>query len=286
VGALHDLRVDYDAVSKFDDKKSVYNPRNIQSLISEKDMQTRLVILAALQTYAQSLVEITKGTNSPALDAASKSVGSNLTSLANSLAPSVEATLGVAAAPASTTETTVTTSSATTSTTTSSTSSTIAPLITPAIQNGISTAANALGQFLVSKKIKKELPQKIREMDPHIQAFCELLEKDIDILAEREQHDYDSMIDEQTLFIRESTTLGPQQRREEIMKLPEIVRQQRAADQQLAKLRTSIVRLALTHHALAAAVQGNNPQSLKDKLQDLADVGSGLGNYYSSLPTK
>lgn len=281
--ALHDRQVNYEAAAKFDDQQPVYNPRKIQPLLSDKDLDVRLTVLAAFQCYTKSIVEITKGTDSPELDAASKTVGGALGSVGNALAPSIDSALGVAAAATISTQTTVTTTSGSTIT---ATSSTPAPVITPAIQNGLSTAVNALGQFLVSRKIKKELPQKIKEMDPHLQALCELLEKEIDILEAQEQRDYDYIINRQTLFIRETSTLNPEQRREEIMKLPEIVREQQAAEQQLARLKASIGRLALTHHALAADAQGNNPASLMSKLGDLEAAGGELGKFYSSLAAK
>jgi hypothetical protein len=44
------------------------------------------------------------------------------------------------------------------------------------------------------------------------------------------------------------------------------------------------VKLAMTHHALAAAEQGNNPLSLKQKLEELEAVGANLGKFYMSLP--
>jgi hypothetical protein len=280
--ALHDLRVDYDAVAQFDATQPVYNPHNTQVLLPDKDIQTRLAVLEALQVYAKSLVEITKGTGSHALDEASESVGRSISSLGNALASSIASTLGIATG-SSTTETTVSTTPTGTTTTVSSTPN---PVITPEIQNVISTAANALGQYLVSRKIKKELPQKIEEMDPHIQALCKLLEDDIGILQDEEKRDYDRIINLQTLFIRENANLNPEQRRIEIMKLPEIVRQQRGADQRLTELRGAISRLALTHHALAADAQGNNPESLTGKLEELAAAGSSLGKFYSSPPTQ
>jgi hypothetical protein len=68
------------------------------------------------------------------------------------------------------------------------------------------------------------------------------------------------------------------------MKLPKIVRQEKASTQQLTQLSTAIAHLELAHHALAAEAQSNNPQSLKTKLGDLEAAGSNLGNFYSSLP--
>ena len=67
------------------------------------------------------------------------------------------------------------------------------------------------------------------------------------------------------------------------MKLPELARQQKQAALQLKVLRAALVKLELTHHALAAELQGNNPESIKQKLADLGAAGGNLGKFYSSL---
>jgi hypothetical protein len=266
---LHDLRVDFEAVTQFDTKDPVYNPRKIQPLLTDDDIQVRVAVLTAFQTYAHSLVEISEGTESPELDAAAKSVGQNLSGLANSIAPSVQNVSSAAAAVPATTDTD---DSATAS----------AGRITPQMQSGIATAANALAEFLVSRKIKKDLPGIIRTMDPHLQALCDLLQKDLDTLHGVETRDYNFLINQQTLFIR-STQLDPQQRREQIMKLPQIVRRQQEADKKILSLKASITRLAETHTTLLASVQNNNPESLKDKLAELEAAGNNLGKFYASL---
>jgi hypothetical protein len=46
------------------------------------------------------------------------------------------------------------------------------------------------------------------------------------------------------------------------------------------------VRLALTHHALAAAAQGNNPETITARLGDVLDAGNELKTYYKSLPAQ
>ncbi len=283
---IHNLRVDYEAVAQFDAATPVYNPRTIQPLMSDRDIEVRLAVLAAFEEYVKSVVAITQGTDSPELRAAAKSAGANLSNLGNTLAPSVESVLGIASAAASTTQTTVTTTSGGSTTVASTTSSTPAAAITPTAQNGISTALDALGQFLISRKTKKELPPIIVAMDPYVKTLCDLLESDIAIVKGQESRDYDFIIDQQTLFIREpSSKLDPEQRREQIMKLPEIVRQQQASTQRLTELSAAIARLELTHHALAAEAQGNNPEALKSKLGEIEAAGSELGNFFSSLPT-
>lgn len=286
--ALHQRRLDYEAVVAYESKDASYNPRNTQVLLSQKDVESRLAVLAALQVYSQSLVEITQSTGSAELDAASRSVGNNLTSLGNDLAPSIENVLGIAQAAGATTETTVTKISASTTSTTSSTSSTPAPLLSAQVKNGISTGVNALGQLLVHRIIEKELPGKIIEMDPHVQALCKALSDDDQVLDDLEEHDYNRILNLEKQFILADEEPGkytnPQEHRAEIMKLPELARQQREAKERLAALRAAINNLAMTHHALAAEAQHNNPESLKEKLSELADVGSSLGKFYSSLP--
>lgn len=284
--ALNQLRAGYEAVVAYENKDAAYNPRNTPVLLSQKDIQARLAVLAALQVYSRSLIEITKGTGSPELDAASKSVGGNLTSLGNDLAPSIENVLGIAASPASTTTTTVTTVSGSTSTTTSSTAA--APLLSPEIGNGLSTGINALGQFLIHRTVEKELPGKIVEMDPHVQGLCKVLADDIQTLQRIESRDYDRILNLEKQFILDDEKPGkhvnPQEHRAEIMKLPEIARQQREANEKLASLREAIDKLAQTHHALAAEVRQDNHETLKEKLAELADAGNNLGKFYSSLP--
>jgi hypothetical protein len=287
---LHDLRSDYEAVVAFENKDATYNPRTTPELLSEKDLKVRLAVLAALEAYSTSLNEIVKGNDSPELEAASKSAGDSLTSLGNHLAPSIDNVLGIAAAASTTTDTTVTTVSGSTSTTTSSTTKTAAPLLSTAVKNGISTGIDALGQFLVNRTIEKELPDKIVQMDTSVQALCKALADDIQTLRDLGEHDYNRILNLEKQFILEDEAAGknvnPQQHRAEIMKLPEIARQQRAADEILSSLQEAILKLALTHHALAAEAQHNNPETLKQKLSELADAGSGLGKFYSSLPTK
>ncbi|MGA2806863.1 MAG: hypothetical protein ABSE87_01945 [Terracidiphilus sp.] len=288
--ALDDLRWDYEAVVAYEKKDASYNPRNTPELLSEKDLQTRLAVLAALQVYSTSLVEITKSTDSSELEAASKPLGSNLTALGNNLAPSIESVLGINAAANTTTETIVTTVSGSTTTTNSTTTSKPAPLLSPEARNGISTGIDALGQFLVGRTIEKELPGKIEEMDPHVLALCKALSDDIQTLQSIEERDYDRILNLEKQFILDDEQPGknvnPQEHRAEIMKLPEIARQQRESNEKLTSLREALNKLALTHHALAAEAQHNNPETLKEKLADLAAAGSSLGNFYSSLPTK
>jgi hypothetical protein len=278
--AIHGQRLNYDAAAAFD-KTSVFTPGSIQDWPPDDDIDTRLATLKAFQLYVKDLGAIAGGPDSPGLDAASKSMGSTLTTLGNSLAPPVESALGVTPAPASTTQTTVTTTTGSTTTTTTSSDSTPPPFISATVQNGISTAFFALGKFLNERTVDKELPQEIEKMDPHVEALCQLLAKDIELIQQQEKQDSNDIIDKQTDFLRDAK-LDPEERRVEFMKLPEMAREQRANDQKLTDLHTAIVHLELAHHALAAAAQGNNPETFAQRLQDVIAIGESLGKFYSS----
>jgi hypothetical protein len=261
---LHNLRVDYDAVAQFDIPDPVYNPRKLEVLLSENDIEARLAVLKVFQVYVKSLCALTSGTNPKELGEAASSVGGQLSSVVNTLAPAVTKAMGIAAADGGST----------------------AAVITPEVQNGISTGLLALGKFIVSRKIQSELPGKIAEMDPHVQTLAKLLENDIDVLQDQERRDYDRILNLQTLFIRSNAALAPDQRRGEIMKLPQIVRKQHVADEKLTTLRAALVVLAETHHELMTQAQSKNPESFKSKLQDLASAATELGTFYSSLASQ
>jgi hypothetical protein len=285
--AIHYMRTDYDAIAQFDVPSPVYNPRTIQPLLSDQDIKARLAVLSAFQAYVQSVVAVSNGANTPEVEAAATSSAKSLADLGNKLAPSIESTFGIAVATASTTQTTVTTGSGATTTTATTTASTPVDPITPSIQNGIGTAVYALEQFLISRKVKKELPKIVESMDPNVKLLCDLLESDITILRGVEDRDYNYVINRETLFIRESsspassTRLDAEARRQMIMGLPVLARQQQASDQQLTLLSNAVGRLYAAHHALALEAEGNNPESLKQKLGDLAAAGENLGNYSS-----
>ena len=284
---VHDTWLDYDAVGRFD-KKPVYNPEtSVQPLLSDDGIEVRLRVLAAFQTYVQSLVELTNGKESAQMHDAAASVGSKLTAVANDVAPAIQATLGIATASGASTLTTVAVTSGNTITTTSSTSTAAAPpIFSPAVSSGVATAADALGRYLVNRKVKKELPKIISDMDPNLKTLCVLLEDDLAIIKSQEKMDYENILDAQTLFVRLSPAMQPEERREQIMKIPEMVRQHRATQNQLDALHKAIANLDLAHHALAAEAQSKNPQSMKAKLGELAAAGSALGTFYSSLSSK
>lgn len=276
--AIHDQAENFDAVTEFEKisppppapPAPVYNPRTVEPLLSQEQVELRLAVLKGLQAYTKSVVAVSDP-DSKDLDDAAKSLGGSLAGLGNSFLP--------AGMTAPSKETIVVTGG----NTTNETISTQTPAISAGEQKGMSVAIDALGQYLVSRKVKSELPGIVEKMDPEIKDLCELLAKEIDILSSQETIDFNLVIDRQTLFLRTASGLDPEVRREQIMKLPELARQQKQAAQQLKVLRAALVKLEMTHHALAAELQGNNPESIKQKISDLGAAGGNLGKFYSSL---
>jgi len=249
---LHEEEQASAGILKFEEGVA-WDPHNDKPLISPEGLETRLQVLASLKTYAQSLSDVTSGLDSPALDKASASVGSNLQGLSVSFASEQgPAASGLAMG----TQT----------------------------ANEVSTAARALGEYLIEKKVKAAVPSITRKMDPSVEALCKLLMDDIAILRTQAKKDYEDLFRQQEVLIKKDLKTGGA--RDEIAKLPQILREERATDDMLSDLQTAIARLAMTHHALAAAAQGNNPEALRVRIADLMAAGQNLGKYYQGLPTK
>ncbi len=279
---IHEERLQYDAIKQFDSEDPVYNPKNAKPLLTDAQMDVRLTLLKALADYAKSLEAVTGGLETKELDKASKDLGGSLTALSTASAVDVETGLGMVVA-TDPTEIATSTTIGNTTTTATSTGTQPEPVITPGMQAALSVGINALGQYLEARKVKQELPGLVKQMDGPIDALCALLAAETKILAGQERRDTDFMIDRETLFLRTAKGMDPEARRERIRTLPGFVRRQQAAAEELTELRQSIEKLALTHKALVAAEQGNNPESISQKIADLSAAGGSLGKFYSTL---
>ena len=275
--AIHDLRQDYDAAVEFDKETTPpYNPRGLKPLLSEKQIDVRLAMLKALQLYVKNVTALTNGTESKELDQASSSLAGSVAGLGDLFLPPGSS---------SSTETIADTTAGVT-TNTKETVTTPTNAISATEKNALAAGINALGQYLASRKVKKELPGIIIKMDPVIDQMCKAMGSDVDSLKSDEGIDFNYMINQQTLFLRENKQMDVGERRKLIMSLPDIARKHEAADEQLDGLKAGLVKLVMTHHALAAEAQGNNPEGLKAKIGELTAAGEGLGKYYSSLSAK
>lgn len=237
---------DYTAETLMVDPRKEFPP-----LYSPEELSARLQILDALKAYADSLVEIT-GTPSKqqtaALDEAAMGVGQNLQGLSGTLHKDFAKV----------------------------------PVISTAEAAGISTAMKALGEYLQSRKVKKSLPKVTGEMDPYVKSLCVLLQDDIAVMQSQADSDYNNLLTDQNQFMLHYK-LDAVERRDLVEKLTAVMGRKRAADQYFTQLNSTVGKLYLTHHALAAAAEGNNPTSFTQNLADLKAAGTGLANYYQSL---
>ncbi len=238
------------------DKDPTWSPyKDLTPLLTPAQLDARIKVLEGLKAYADTLVDLTSGKPSADLENAAEGVGTNLQALNQTAATDL------------------------------STAIPNVPVMSTAQGNQVSTAVLALGEYLISRKVKSALPKVTQDMNPNIQTLCEVLNSDIVILRRQADVDYQAQIIQLDQSIRhEGTAVTPYEHRQEIRVLIELADQQKANDDLLAKLQTALHTLAMTHQALAAAAQGNNPESISQKIAELAAAGHALNVYYKSLP--
>lgn len=238
------------------DKNPKWSPyTDTKPLLTTEQLNARITVLDGLKAYAASLVQITGSQSSKDLNTAAAGVGSNLESLSSTAATDLKSSVPNA------------------------------PVMSAEEANGVSTAVRALGDYLIAKKVKGSLPKVTQDMNPVVKTLCELLNSDIVVLRRQADVDYQTLIEQEDQFVRHpATPLDPVEHRDEIGKLITLASQQKANDELLAKLQVALHTLELTHQALAAAAQGNDPESIKQKIADLEAAGQSLASFYSSLP--
>jgi len=239
------------------DKDPTWSPyKDLTPLLTAAQLDARIEVLDGLKAYAGTLVNLTAGKPSPDFENAAEGVGTNLQGLNQTVAADLTTAIPNV------------------------------PVMSTTQANQVSTAVLALGEYLISRKVKGSLGKVTQDMNPNIQTLCELLNSDVVILRRQADVDYQTQITQLDQSIRhEGTAVSPYEHRQEIRNLIDLAGQQTANDELLAKLQTALHTLALTHQALAAAAQGNNPESISLKIADLWAAGRDLNTYYKSLPT-
>jgi hypothetical protein len=228
--------------------------KNMAPLLTPDQLQARIQVLDGFKAYAATLVELTGNKHSKDLSTAAAGVGSSLQALSKTASTSLANAIPNM------------------------------PVMDDTTANGISTAVFALGEYLIHRKVEKALPKVTADMNPNVQALCNLLERDIDILRRQADVDYQNLIENQDAFIRHaSPPLSQTQHRDEVGKLLDMAAQQKANDELLAELKTAIHKLAGTHEALKNAAQNPDAESLRQKIADLEAAGETLGGFYKSV---
>ncbi len=252
---LHDREMVSAGVLKVEAGKA-WDYDQLTPLMTPEALQARIQILEALKCYAHSLTRGDLGAGLSGMTAAATSTGTNL----KTLGATINTVPGAAQSGFS---------------------------ISAQTANMVSSATLALGEYLVSRKVNAALPGITAEMDPQVEQLCKLLSSDIEILRRQSTKDYEDLSRQEWTFIQvNKEKMSPVELRNEIEKLPTYRKDEQRTDALLAGLHSCLGRLALTHHALAAAAQGNNPETITAKLADVLAAGNDLKTYYKSLPAQ
>jgi len=237
------------------DKNPTWSPyKDTKPLLTPDQLAARIEVLDGLKAYAATLVDLTSTKPSDETEDAAAAAGANLLSLNQSVATAL------------------------------ATEVPNAPVMSASNANAASTAILALAEYLKARKVKGSLPKVTQDMNTSVQTLCELLNSDINVLRHQADVDYQTLVTDLDLSIRhEGTTVTPYEHRLEVATLIELANQQKANDELLAKLQAALHTLELTHQALAAAAQGNNPESISQKIAELQAAGKDLNAYYKSL---
>jgi hypothetical protein len=137
--------------------------------------------------------------------------------------------------------------------------------------------------LLINGRAKRALAKTTAEMDPNIQALCALLASDAKTLQTAADMDYKGPIEDLDEFLQHHQNADPVARRQVVGRMIALAQQQRLNDAMLAKLQLAVSALGQAHKALADAAAGKDPETIKQKLQELISLGTELGTYYSSL---
>ena len=225
--------------------------KDFKPLFTADQLAARITVLNGLSAYADSLVELTgkpSKEDSKELDAAATGVGTNLQGLSTTLNTNFA---GI-------------------------------PALTNTQAAMVSTAMKALGEYLQIRVVKKSLPKVTGDMNENVKLLCGLLEEDIAVMKTQADTDYTSLLMTENQFVLHNK-LDAVEKRNEVERLIRVVQKQKANERLLDALNNAVVKLRLTHQALAAAAQGNNPGSLKENIAELQAAGKELSTYYKSL---
>jgi len=146
----------------------------------------------------------------------------------------------------------------------------------------VGTAMKALGEYLQTRVVKKSLPKVTSDMNESVKTLCGLLEADIGVMKTQADADYTSLLMTENQFVLKNK-LDAVEKRNEVEKMIRVAGRQKANERLLDALNDAVVKLSLTHQALAAAAQGNNPGSLEETIAELEAAGQDLSAYYKSL---
>ena len=236
-----------------------FHPEKIQPFISSEDMKVRTRVLEGLTKYAETLAEISGDQPLKTLDTQAAAFGKSLQTLSRNgeikpLAKSAQ--------------------------------------ISDTELNIVTTAVDALGRALIENRRRKDLPEVLRQMKEPVNQICALLEADIGDpeksgLRNELKNNYQTLLRKQEQFIHHNERqMSAQEKRQEIERLPQLVREAKTADQSLATTQKALAQLAKTHAALVESGNAKDSPGFRTLLAELIEYGEQLSEFYQKLPGK
>lgn len=164
--------------------------------------------------------------------------------------------------------------------------------VSPQEINAAATALDAIGKFLIERKISQKLPAILKESQPTIEAIATIFIREIGAppdspnagrLRGKLGRDYEHMIEDQAMIV-DGNIAGSAEKEQNIAKLARLVTAQRDADATLAKIQTALAQLVQAHKALLQ-VQ-STPATFKTVVASLWAQTKDIQDFYAKLPSK
>jgi hypothetical protein len=158
--------------------------------------------------------------------------------------------------------------------------------------NAAAAGVDAIGKFLVEKRISADLPAMLKKNQPHIEALATLLIHEIgDVPTAAEPgrlrgklwRTYDSLLQAQVTAVNASAA-GSNEKQQSVAKLADLVTAQRNADAALGGTQSALKKLLAAHRALIQVQTA--PASFKTEVAALVAQARQAQDYYAKLPTK
>jgi hypothetical protein len=164
--------------------------------------------------------------------------------------------------------------------------------VPPEALNAGAAGVQFVGQFLIDRKIARDLPGILAKADPSIQGVAELFVHEIGNppssvapggLRGKLGRTYDGLVMTQTLIVN-AKSAGSAEKQQAVRRLAELIAAQRTSDAALAATQASLKKLVSAHHALLQVQAA--PSTFKTEIASLWAQIKAAQDFYSQLPGK
>ena len=164
--------------------------------------------------------------------------------------------------------------------------------ISPEAFNAAATGVEAIGNFLIDRKIARDLPAILTKTEPTIEAIAALFIHEIgDVPASNDPgglrgklwRTYNSLIEQQTFLVNRNDP-GSAEKQQNVARLAALVAAQKNADAGLAGTQAALRKLIASHQALLRVQTA--PATFKTVIASLWAEAKAAQDFYAKLPAK